>query len=84
VIGSGVEVAIDWNGVAKLLERQDGGSELYVEFRELSVAPLVELVGRVVEMDPAERARMVIDAGSAGMFSQAEIFALAGRADFPA
>lgn len=77
-------VSIDWNSEAKLLERQDGGSELYVEFRELATASLVELVAKVVEMDPAVRARMVIDAGSAGMFNQTEILKLAGRADFPA
>lgn len=76
-------MVIDWNSEAKLVERQDGGSDLYVEFRELDRAPLVDLVGRVVEMPAAVRARMVIDAGEAGMFGQAEIMALAERRDFP-
>lgn len=76
-------MAIDWKQDAKLLERQDGGSELYVEFAELGRGSLVDLVTRVIALEPAERARLVIDAGVLGMFSQAEILGLSAHPEFP-
>lgn len=71
-----------WSQQSKLLERQDEGSELYVEFRELARGPLIDLVRKVVAMAPAERARIIIDAGNEGMLNQAEIIALTGRDDY--
>lgn len=74
---------MDWLKPAKLLERQDEGSEMFFEFRELGSDTLYALVSRVVAMPAAERARMVIDAGTAGTFNVGEIVALAARQDFP-
>lgn len=75
---------MDWSKPAKLLERQDGGSEMFFEFRELATDTLQALVTRVAAMPAAERARLVIDAGTAGTFNVGEIVGLAGRSDFPA
>jgi hypothetical protein len=76
-------MSIDWKQEAKLLERQDGGSELYVEFAEIGRGPLFDLVRKVAGMDPAGRARLVIDAGGSGMFGQVEILSLAAHPEFP-
>lgn len=75
---------MDWSKPAKLLERQDGGSEMFFEFNEVASDTLQTLVTRVTAMPAAERARMVIDAGTAGTFNVGEIVALAARDDFPA
>lgn len=74
---------MDWSKHAKLIERQDGGSEMFFEFRELESGTLQALVARVAAMPAPERARMVIDAGTAGTFNVGEIVALAARNDFP-
>lgn len=74
---------MDWSKPAKLIERQDDGSEMFFEFRELASDTLQALVTRVATMPASERARMVIDAGTAGTFNVGEIVALAARSDFP-
>lgn len=75
---------MNWDAGAKLLERQDGGSDMYYEFDEKRAGTLAELVGAVVAMPPADAARLVIDAGAQGTFNIGDIRALAGRDDFPA
>ncbi len=77
-------IVVDWSAPAKLLERRDGGSDLYFEFTELRSAPLAELVAHVAVMPASERARLVIDAGPAGTFNNGDILAFAARDDFPA
>lgn len=75
--------AIDWSASAKLLERNDGGSDMYFEFTERGSGALSELVSRIVAMPSAEAARVVIDAGPLGTFNAADIRKLAERTDFP-
>jgi hypothetical protein len=74
---------IDWNAPAKLIERQDAGSDLYFDFNQLSEGALVDLVRAVVAKPAADRARLVIDAGGVGTFNIGDILALAAREDFP-
>ncbi len=74
---------IDWNTPAKLLERDDAGSEMFYEFKEVSAASLAALIAHVSALDTSTRARMVIDAGAAGTFGVDQIIELAGRGDFP-
>ena len=74
----------NWNAPAKLIERDDSGSERDFDFHERAVGPLAELVRRVAAMSVSERARVLIDAGPAGTLNVGEIMALAAREDFPA
>jgi hypothetical protein len=75
--------AIDWAAEAKLLERDDSGSDWDVDFKPVATAALSTLVAKVVAMTPADRARVIIDRGPAGTIAYADIMALAARADFP-
>lgn len=73
----------DWNAPAKLIERDDSGSELTYDFHERAVGTLGELVGKVAAMSAHERARLVIDAGAQGTINVVQIIELAARDDFP-
>ena len=75
--------AIDWDAQAALIERDDGGSEMYFEFKTLAKGTLAELVAHVASLPAAERARLVLDRGPNGTLAVQEILALAARADFP-
>jgi hypothetical protein len=75
--------AIDWSAQAALIERDDGGSEMYFEFRTLAKGTLAELVAHVASLAPEERARLVLDRGPEGTLAVQEILALAARPDFP-
>ena len=74
--------SIDWTAPATLHERDDGGSDLHVEFRTIAKGPLSELVRQVAGLPAAERARLVINSGS-GTLNVGEIMALAQREDLP-
>ena len=74
---------MNWDAPATLLERDDGGSEMYFEFREVRKAGLGDVIGDVLTMSAMERARVVIDAGAIGTFNIGEILKLAERPDFP-
>jgi hypothetical protein len=74
---------LDWATASQLMERQDDGSDMYVGFNALRSGPLAELVRVVSDMPTKERARLVIDAGTAGTFNVGDILALAKRDDFP-
>jgi hypothetical protein len=74
---------IDWDAPAKLLQRDDTGSEMFYEFREVSAGSLADLVADVAAQGAHGRARMVIDAGAFGTFGVDQILGLAGREDFP-
>lgn len=73
----------DWSAPAKLIERDDGGSEMFFHFEEVGTGTLAELVARVAAMTPQQRARLVIDAGAAGTVNVPQIMDLAARPDFP-
>jgi hypothetical protein len=75
--------AIDWMMPAKLLERQDGGSDMYFDFTQLNEGALAPLVRTVAGLPSEQRARIVIDAGPLGTLGLTEILALAEREDFP-
>lgn len=79
----GVSDSPDWSAMARLYERDDSGSEMYYEFRELGTGTLAALVRQVAALPPAERARLVIDRGVAGTINIGDIMALAARADLP-
>jgi hypothetical protein len=72
-----------WNAPALLIERCDDGSDLQFEFRTIREGTLAELVRDVVAMDPAARARLVIDARGEGIFNVGDILALSQRPSFP-
>lgn len=74
---------IDWNAPAKLMERNDAGSEMFYEFQDVTAGALGKLVAHVTALDAQSRARMVIDAGVIGTFGVEQILALAARSDFP-
>jgi hypothetical protein len=75
--------AIDWTIRAKLLERQDGGSDMYFDFTQVNEGTLAPLVKEVAGLPSEQRARIVIDAGPLGTLGLTEILALANRDDFP-
>ncbi len=76
--------AVDWNFAAKLIERDDDGSEMAYDFHERASGTLATLVSQVAAMDTTARARMLIDAGSMGMLNVGQILDLSARDDFPA
>jgi hypothetical protein len=76
-------MTIDWHAASKLLARDDAGSEMFFEFKEIGIGTLAELVTQVMALDPAERARVLIDAGAVGTFNVGQIAELAARDDLP-
>jgi hypothetical protein len=76
-------MTIDWAAPAKLVERDDSGSEMAYHFRDIAAGQLSDLVSHVMVMTAAERARVVIDAGVVGTFTVAQIVELSAREDFP-
>ena len=75
-------MTIDWTAPSKLLERDDAGSDLHFEFKEISVGSLGDLVSKVMIIGATERARVIIDAGTQGTFNVGQIVELAARPDF--
>jgi hypothetical protein len=75
---------VDWNAPAKLIERDDDGSELAYHFTELKSGALSVLVSEVMLMPTIARARVLIDAAGQGTFNVGDIANLAARDDFPA
>ncbi len=73
---------MDWGALARLLEREDGGSDMYVEFKERGAGTLGDLIDQVIALPAIDRARLVIDAGAQGMLNMGDIMALAERTDF--
>lgn len=74
--------AIDWTAPATLIERDDEGSDLHYEFKTVATGSLAELVRRVAGLPAVERARLVIDSGTAS-FNVGQIMELASRDDLP-
>jgi hypothetical protein len=73
----------DWTAAAELFERVDAGSELQFEFRSQAKGTLAGLIAHVAALSPNDRARVVIDAGTAGSFNATDIMAMASAPDFP-
>lgn len=75
--------ALDWSAPATLHSRDDGGSDMHYDFRELRRGPLSELIRHVAELPPADRARVVIEVAGGATLDVAEILNLAQREDLP-
>lgn len=73
--------AVDWNAAATLHERDDDGSEMHFNFREVKKGRLGELVREVAAMPAADRARLVIDVVGGGTMNVGQIMDLAARED---
>lgn len=69
----------DWNAEATLHERDDDGSEMQYNFREVKKGRLGDLVREVAGMAVADRARLVIDIPGGKSINVGEILALAER-----
>ena len=74
---------MNWNAAAELHERDDAGSDMFVEFKTLKTGPLAELIAHVMTLPSDQKARLVIDASGVGSLNIHDITALAKRADFP-
>ena len=75
--------AVDWNAAATLHHRDDGGSDMHFDFRELGKGTLGELVRRAAALPSDQRARLVIDVAGGRTLSVGEILELAKREDLP-
>ena len=75
-------MTIDWSAPSKLLQRDDAGSDLHFEFKQIGVGSLGGLVSKVMTLDATARARVIIDAGIVGTFNVGQIVELAARPDF--
>jgi hypothetical protein len=75
---------IDWNAPAEVQSRQDGGSDMYYDFKPIRSGTLVEMIRWTMALDSEERKRVVIDAAGVGSINIHDINALAEREDFPA
>ena len=74
--------SVDWNAAATLHERDDGGSEMHYNFRELKKGRLGDLVREVAAMEAGDRARLVIDVSGGTTINVGQIMDLAARSDF--
>lgn len=74
---------IDWQARATVHERDDAGSDRFVEFNELAKGTLAEMVRFVIGMPVEERARVVLDADGHMTMAVADVAALSKRPDFP-
>lgn len=75
--------SIDWDSIATLQQRDDAGSDMFVEFKHIGDGSLAEMIGRVMQMPPHDRARVVLDAKGLGMLDVGQIVELSRRPDFP-
>lgn len=75
---------IDWTRPCILQARSDSGSEMFFDFEKLDEGPLSAMVGKVVGMSAADRARVIVDVPGKGNLTVGEVLALAQRPDFPA
>ncbi len=73
----------DWNAEAIVQERDDGGSDMYYEFKTVARGSVAAMVTHVCALPSEEQARLVMDVKGGGTLNIAQINALAQRADFP-
>lgn len=69
----------DWDAQATLHERDDGGSELQYNFAVLAKGSLRAMVAHVVAMEPAQRARVVIEVAGGKSMGLGDILELAAK-----
>lgn len=74
---------INWDAPARLHERNDGGSDMFYDFKTLKSGSLAELIAHVMALPAEDRQRVVIDSAS-GSINIRDITTLAARPDFPA
>src|ERR1700741_1072669 len=74
---------IHWDAAAKAHERDDGGSDMYYDFKTLKSGTLAELVGWVMALPADQPERVVIDAMGVGTINVHDIGVLAEREDSP-
>lgn len=75
--------AVDWQAKATLQQRDDAGSDMFVQFDTLGEGTLAEMVARVMAMSPQDRARIVLDVSGRGMLDVGQVTELSRRSDFP-
>ncbi len=75
--------AVNWSAPAELHERDDAGSDMFVEFKTLKTGPLGALIAHVMTLPTDQKARLVIDASGVGSLNIHDITVLANREDFP-
>lgn len=75
---------VNWDAASELHERDDAGSDMFVEFRTLKRGPLSELINHVLGLPTDQKARLVIDASGVGSLNIHDITNLSKRPDFPA
>lgn len=73
---------VNWDAPARLHERNDGGSDMFYDFKTLKSGSLAELIVHVMALPTEDRQRVVIDSAS-GSINIQDIAALAARPDFP-
>lgn len=74
---------VHWDAAAQLMERGDGGSDMFYDFKTLKSGSLAELVAHVMALPMEQRERVVIDAAGIGSMNIHDIDRLAERDDFP-
>ncbi|MES2271259.1 MAG: hypothetical protein V4533_10265 [Pseudomonadota bacterium] len=75
--------AVNWSANAQLHERDDAGSDMFVEFKTLKSGTLLELISYVMALPSDQKARLIIDAFGVGSLNINDITNLSARADFP-
>lgn len=75
--------SIDWTARATLQQRDDSGSDMFYGFETIGEGPLAEMVDRVMQMPPHDRARIVLDAPGIGMLNVQQVAELSQREDYP-
>lgn len=75
--------SIDWAARAEAHHRDDGGSDMFYDFKLLRSGPLAEVVAWVRDLPSDERARVIVDAAGVGSLNIHDVHALAARPDFP-
>ncbi len=75
--------AVDWQAKTTLQQRDDAGSDMFVQFDTIGEGNLAEMVARVMAMSPHDRARVVLDVAGRGMLDVGQVTELSRRADFP-
>lgn len=75
--------AVDWQARTVLQQRDDAGSDMFVQFETLGEGSLADMVARVMAMPLQDRARIVLDVAGRGMLDVGQVTELSRRTDFP-
>ena len=70
---------LEWDAEAVLHERDDAGSELQYNFTVLARGSLRAMVAQVAAMEPAQRARVVVEVAGGRSLGIGEILELAAK-----